>query len=111
MFYVQENFLTMALVLSYLCLGSLPHRSLSVFCQFFILSMFPLRYFVCLCAKSDLVCFFHFIFLFNVKIVFLGAPNNLGGLEMLMNMFGGLGAGSLAAPRSDGYNRILILYD
>ncbi|XP_044500396.1 ubiquitin domain-containing protein DSK2a-like isoform X2 [Mangifera indica] len=30
-----------------------------------------------------------------------GAPNNLGGLEMLMNMFGGLGAGSLAAPRSD----------
>ncbi|XP_044469833.1 ubiquitin domain-containing protein DSK2b-like isoform X2 [Mangifera indica] len=29
-----------------------------------------------------------------------GAPN-MGGLEMLMNMFGGLGAGSLAAPRSD----------
>ncbi|XP_031269232.1 ubiquitin domain-containing protein DSK2b-like isoform X2 [Pistacia vera] len=30
-----------------------------------------------------------------------GAPNNMGGLEMLMNMFGGLGAGSLATPRSD----------
>ncbi|GLT82536.1 hypothetical protein SLE2022_009000 [Rubroshorea leprosula] len=29
-----------------------------------------------------------------------GAANNLG-LEMLMNMFGGLGTGSLAAPRSD----------
>ncbi|GLT39342.1 hypothetical protein SLA2020_135400 [Shorea laevis] len=29
------------------------------------------------------------------------AINNLG-LEMLMNMFGGLGSGSLAVPRSDG---------
>lgn len=32
----------------------------------------------------------------------IGAANN-AGLEMLMNMFGGLGAGSLAVPnRSDG---------
>ncbi|KAJ0041481.1 hypothetical protein Pint_28698 [Pistacia integerrima] len=57
-------------------------------------------YLVCVCAKSytDSVVF---SFFFNVKIVFLGAPNNMGGLEMLMNMFGGLGAGSLATPRSD----------
>ena len=34
--------------------------------------------------------------------VFTGSLNNVG-LEMLMNMFGGLGAGSLAVPnRSNG---------
>lgn len=53
--------------------------------------------------------FAHLSCYINVKFVFLGAPN-MGGLEMLMNMFGGLGAGSLAAPRSDGYTPTSLLF-
>lgn len=56
---------------------------------------------------SGFMIFFRFVsFPSKIILKFLkltGTPNNTG-LEMLMNMFGGLGAGSLSAPNQpDGY--------
>lgn len=41
-------------------------------------------------------------------LLITGAPNNMG-LELLMNMFGGLGAGGLSIPNtSDGKESLLL---
>ena len=52
-----------------------------------------------------------FCYGWSVNALIIAGPLNNMGLEMLMNMFGGLGAGSLAVPnRSNGYYTLLSLF-
>jgi ubiquilin len=47
----------------------------------------------------------------SVNVLIIAGPLNNTGLEMLMNMFGGLGAGSLAVPNiSNGYYTHLSIF-